>query len=134
MQYDNTSHRWHLTIEDTREIIENIESVYGSREKAERELKAQSRSVYYWIFNRIPTQNKDIVEYTLAKDSRIQKDLKEVLIAQLEYDLKTGGSAIDKQSGIDFKNNSQMPRSRIAESQISIQAEQILENAGVDFN
>jgi hypothetical protein len=133
MTYDKTTHRWHLDIADTTELG-SIDEEYGSIEQAERELKAQSRTVYLWIYNRIPVANKDIVELTLAKDARYQPMIKEALLAQLEYDLKSGGNDVVKQTGINFQQGGVIPRSIQKERQVGIEVEQIIQNAGSDIN
>lgn len=133
MTYDKTVHRWHLDISDTEEVG-NIVAEYGTSDNAIRQLKSQSKTVYLWIYNRIPQSNKDIIELTLAKDSRYLPIIKEALIAQLEYDLASGGNDITKQSGIDFKGGGTLPRSLMKERQVGIEVQQILENAGSDVN
>ena len=133
MTYDSTYHRWHLNIEDTKELGD-IASEYGSLEIAERELKAQSRTVHFWIYNRIPTANKDVVELTLAKDVRYKPIIKEALLAQLEYDLKSGGNDVTKQTGLNFQSGQAMPRSFQKERQVGIEVQQILENTGSNLN
>lgn len=133
MTYDKTTHRWHLDLADTAELG-NIDEEYGSIEQAERELKAQSRTVYLWIYNRIPVGNKDIVELTLAKDERYQAMIKEALLAQLEYDLKSGGNDVVKQTGVNFQQGGIIPRSIQKERQVGIEVEQIIQNAGSDIN
>ena len=134
MLYDTTTHRWHLEIDDATELYGDISKRYGSLEKAERELKKQARTVYLWIYDKIPMENKNFVEYTLAKDTAIKEVLKEALLSQLEYDLETGGNAVGKQIGVDFSNGGSMSRGRIAKSQVSIEVQQILENASSSFN
>lgn len=133
MTYDKTSHRWILQISDT-EDIGNVVSEYGSVEAAERALRSQSKTVYLWIYNRIPRQNKDIIELTLAKDERYLPIIKEALIAQLEYDLASGGNNVNKQTGVNFAGGGTMPRSLQKERQVGIEVEQILENAGSELN
>lgn len=133
MIYDKTTHRWSLEISDTSgfgNIIEN----YGTLARAERELKAQSLTVYLWIYHRIPFANKDLIEYMLAKDERFTQPLKEALLSQLDYDLKSGGNDVNKQVAIDFKSKGAIPRSMQIQNQVSIETQQILENASTDFN
>lgn len=133
MIYDKITHRWNLEISDTTDFGNIVEN-YGSIAKAERELKAQSRTVYLWIFNRIPFGNRDLIEYMLATDTRFNLPLKEALLAQLEYDLKSGGNDVNKQVAIDFKSKGAIPRSMQVQNQVSIETQQILENASSDFN
>jgi hypothetical protein len=133
MIYDKTTHRWSLELSDTEEVG-NIVADYGTVEAANRALKAQSKTVYLWIYNRIPRQNKDVIELTLAKDDRYLPIIKEALIAQLEYDLASGGNDVTKQTGINFTGGGTMPRSLQKERQVGIEVEQILENAGSEIN
>lgn len=134
MKYDTTTHRWSLELTDTTTLFGDISKRYGGVEKAERELLKQSRTVYFWIYDQIPTTNKDFVEYSLAKDTALTGVLKEALLSQLEYDLETGGNSVAKQIGIDFSNGGSMSRGRIAKSQVGIETEQILRNASSSFN
>lgn len=134
MTYDKTSHRWVLEVEDTREISESVESEYGGKQNAERELKKQSRTLYLYIYNRIPSSNKDFIEYNLAKCDELKNPLKEALLAQLEYDLKAGGNDVDKQAGINFGTGSIIPRVSQKERQVAIEAIEILENASGSIN
>ena len=134
MKYDTTTHRWSLELTDTTTLFGDISKRYGGVEKAERELLKQSRTVYFWIYDQIPTTNKDFVEYSLAKDTALVGVLKEALLSQLEYDLETGGNSVAKQIGIDFSNGGSMSRGRIAKSQVGIETEQILRNASSSFN
>jgi hypothetical protein len=133
MIYDKTTHRWSLQLTDT-EDVGNIVAEYGSVETAERALKAQSKTVYLYIYNRIPRQNKDVIELTLAKDQRYTSIIKEALIAQLEYDLASGGNEVNKQTGINFAGGGVIPRSLQKERQVGVEVEQILENAGSELN
>jgi hypothetical protein len=133
MIYDKTTHRWHLQIIDT-ESIGNIVGEYGTVENTEKQLKAQARSLYLFIYNRIPAANKDVIELTLAKDVRYLPILKEALLAQLEYDLASGGNDITKQSGLNFSNGGVVSRSLQKERQVGIEVQQILENAGGEIN
>lgn len=133
MTYDKTTHRWYLTVEETKELGD-IATEYGSNEIAERELKSQARAVYLWIYNRVPFGNKDVLELTLAKDEKYKPMLKEALLAQLEYDLKSGGNEVTKQTGINFQSGSVIPRSLQKERQVSIETQQIIENASSTVN
>jgi len=133
MIYDKVYHRWNLELDDTKELGNIVES-YGTLAKAERELKAQARTVYLWIYHRIPFGNRDLIEYMLATDSRFQPIIKEALVSQLEYDLKSGGNDVNKQVAIDFKSKGAIPRSIQVQNQVSIETQQILENGSSDFN
>jgi hypothetical protein len=133
MIYNKTTHRWSLEISDT-EDVGNIVAEYGSVENANRALKSQSKTVYLYIYNRIPRQNKDIIELTLAKDPRYTPILKEALLSQLEYDLTSGGNDVNKQTGVNFVGGGLIPRSLQKERQVGIEVEQLLENAGSDVN
>lgn len=134
MKYDSNTHRWSLEIDDTTQLFGDISKRYGGIEKAERELLKQSRTVYFWIYDKIPVVNKDYVEYLLFSDAPLKEVLKEALLSQLEYDLETGGNSVGKQIGIDFSNGGSMSRGRIAKSQVSVEVQQILENASSSFN
>jgi hypothetical protein len=133
MTYNKYTHRWHLDISDT-EDLGNVVEEYGNETSTVMQLKLQSLVVYNYIYNRIPLENKDLVEYLLAKDSRFLNPLKEALLAQLMYDLASGGNDVVNQIGIDFKSGGQMMRSRQVQSQVSPLVEQILMNASSDFN
>jgi hypothetical protein len=133
MIYDKNTHRWYLEISDT-EDLGNIVAEYGSVEAANAALKSQSKTVHLWIYNRIPRQNKDIVELTLAKDERFLPIIKEALLSQLEYDLATGGNSVNKQTGVNFNGGGVIPRSVQKERQVAIEVEQIIENAGSEMN
>ena len=133
MIYNKTTHRWSLEISDT-EDVGNIVSEYGSVEAANRALLAQSKTVYLYIYNRIPRQNKDVIELTLAKDARYLPIIKEALISQLEYDLASGGNDVNKQTGVNFTGGGVIPRSLQKERQVGVEVEQILENAGSETN
>lgn len=133
MTYNSDNHRWHLDLSDT-EDLGNVVAEYGTEANAIIQLKLQSLVVYNYIYNRIPSQNKDLVEYILAKDNRFTKPLKEALLGQLMYDLASGGNDVVNQIGIDFKSGGAMPRSRQIQSQVSPLVEQILMNACSDFN
>ena len=133
MTYNKENHRWHLDLSDT-EDFGNVVAEYGTEANAIIQLKLQSMVVYNYIYNRIPSQNKDLIEYLLAKDARFKPGLTEALKAQLMYDLSSGGNDVVNQIGIDFKSGGAMPRSRQIQSQVSPLVEQILMNMSSDFN
>ena len=134
MIYNSTKHRWELQIEDAEELGDVI-SQYGSLSNFERQLKLQSMVVYNYIYSCIPRENKDFIEYLLAKDPSFKEGMQEALMAQLMYDLASGGNDVVNQIGIDFKTGgSGVPRSRQIQSQVSPLVRQILENINSDFN
>jgi hypothetical protein len=133
MTYNKENHRWHLDIFDTEELG-NVVAEYGTEANAVIQLKLQSLVVYNYIYNRIPSQNKDLIEYMLAKVLTFKPSLTEALKAQLMYDLASGGNDVVNQIGIDFKSGNAMPRSRQIQSQVSPLVEQIITNMSSDFN
>lgn len=133
MTYDKTTHRWYLEVDDTEEFGD-ISAKYGSQASAEQALKSQSRSVYRYIYARIPLGNKDVLELALAKDTRYLPIIKEALLSQLEYDLTAGGNDVAKQIGIDFKGGGNVDEALIRDRQIGIEAKQALESASSDIN
>lgn len=133
MKYDKTNHRWSLEVEDCA-TVGDVKGIYGGEEKANIKLAKQSATVYRYIYNRIPGGNHDIIELTLAKDTRFLQPFKEALLAQLQYDISSGGDSVDKQVGLDFKSGMSISRSLMRERQVAIETIEILEQPIGDMN
>lgn len=134
MEYDKTMHRWMLTIEDTKDVYESIQSEYGSETKAKQALKNQSRTVYAWIYNRIPNVNRNYVEYLIAKKEEVYNALKDALLAQLEYDIESGGNSVRNQIGIDFKSGNVIDHNAFPSYMVSPMVEMILSSLPPQYN
>lgn len=133
MTYNKTYHRWVLAITDCDEIGD-VKSAYGGEANALRELAKQSRTLYLAIYEKVPLSNKDYIEYNLAKCAELEPIIKEALLAQLEYDLSSGGNSVNKQVGLDFKSGVAIDRKEMKSRQVAIEAMQILQNASSAFN
>jgi hypothetical protein len=131
MTYDLNNHRYVLKAQYCSEIA-NLSEVYADQSAIDKTLKSISRTIYNWIYSRIPVCNKNYIEYLLAKHEDCIRALYEAMLAQLEADISSGYNDIKNQSAINFSTGMHLDREEIRKNLVCIEAQNILE--GCAFN
>lgn len=133
MQYNKTTHRYVLERIDLG-VYGNVPNMYGSDNKLDIELNKQSMRVYTWIYSNVPVYNKDYIEYVLAKHNESANFMLQLLLAQYEYDIASGGNEVGNQVGIDFNSGMSIDRQAIKRAMVSPIVESLFENGIQGFN
>jgi hypothetical protein len=131
--YDVDLHAYVITPKAVENNLgENIEIAYGGLEKAQIQLKNNSRKLYSWLYSQINISSKKLVEYRLAMDVNYRDVIFQALLAQVEYALESSADTLGSQHGINVEKGTAMNiRDLRDERLVSAQAIQTLRSAGL---
>ena len=118
--------KYQLTIEYVKD---QLDIHFADDEVLAKRLKKNTRKVYKVIFARINSNNRNIVEYVLTYTKEGREWLFDLLFEQFEADNETGFNDLSGQPAINFQNGQTIDRNELYRNQLSVDAEQILENS-----
>lgn len=132
MNYQLARHRWELTEQEVLdELGYNLTSYLGDVNQVPFFLKEASQDVYNYAYKNGLRRNIPIVEYNLALNSIYLEELKDALLAQVRYALRSRGAHLLKDmSGVDMEANIVMDR-EIRTRGISIDTEFYMNSTGL---
>lgn len=132
MTYDLTNHRYTLIAQYCSDIA-NLSDVYADQNSIQKTLNSISRTIYNWIYSRIPLRNKDYVEYLLAKHDDCIRAVYDAMRAQLEADISSGYNDIKNQPALNFATGMNIGREEIKKNLVCVEAQNILESCSFNF-
>ena len=124
MNYQLTTHKWELTeTEVLNELGYNLTSYLGDVNQVPFFLKEVSQDVYNWAYKNGLRRNIPIMEYNFALNPIYLETLKNAMLAQVRYALRSRGAHLLKDvSGVDMEAN-QVLDNEIRERGIAIDVE-----------
>jgi hypothetical protein len=126
--YDKAIHQWRINEDKAGEITDQI-NLYGDKSSKIKQLKAQSKTVYRYIYRRVRQSWATFVEWAFANEEEWFLILQDALIAQLEYDLTSFGAGSNtKMNAVNFNKQTTMNRHDIANNAVSIEVEEIFKS------
>lgn len=132
MNYDKDNHRYVLVAKNCSDIA-NLSEVYSDFNTIEKTLKSISRTIYNWIYSRVPFSNKNYIEYLLATHKDCIRVIYGAMIAQLEADIASGYNDIKNQPAINFQTGMNVGRDEIKKNLVCIEAQNILESCSFNI-
>ena len=126
LTYDPTTARYYLTQEYCkREFGANFrdDGVLTQR------IRKNTRNVYSFIFSRVNTVNKPVVDFLLRRTEEGRKFMLAILTSQMDADSDSGYNDLTKISPVNMANGQVTPREEIKRNQVSVEAEQIFDNS-----
>lgn len=113
-------------------LEEQIEEELKNSKKLNSFLMECSDDIYNMIYTYTLNSQKPVREWQLAKDKNYREVIKRALLAQVRYALRSAGSAIKDQHGIDFERLRSFDKGITRGfMHIAPEAERILENEGL---
>lgn len=132
MTYDKATHRFTLIPQYCSDIA-NLSEVYADQNSIQKTLNSISRTIYNWIYSRVPVSNKNYIEYLLAKHPDCILAVYEAMKSQLEADVSSGYNDIKNQPAINFQTGMNIDRNDIKRNLVCIEAQNILESCSYNF-
>ena len=126
LQFNQDSGRYELT---TKYCRANFTINFADDGILERRIKKNTRNVYSFIFSRVATTNKQVVDFMLKRTEEGRKFLLDILSAQMEADIDSGYNDLAMTSPVNLSNGQVIPREEIKRNQVSVATEQIFENS-----
>lgn len=132
MIYQLTRHKWELTEQEVlNELGYNLTGYLGDVNQVPFFLREISTDVYNYAYRKGSRINIPIVEYNLALNAIYLEDLKDAMLAQVRYALRSrGGHMIKDQTGVDFEANIMLDRA-IFDRTIAIETEFYMNATGL---
>ena len=126
LKYDQSLNRYLLTFEYCKN---NFDANFRDDGVLERRIKKNTRNVYNFIYSRVATVNKPVVEFLLTRTKEGRKFILDILSAQMEADVESGYNDLTDFSPINLSKGSVLPREEFKRNQVTVQVEQIFDNS-----
>ena len=130
MYFDEEEGRYVLTIECAKDLFPNNFRDDGVLLKR---LKKNSRKIYNFIHYRGASVNREVVDFLLNRTEEGRKFLYAVLTEQMEADVETGYNDLSSSPAVNVSNGQVIDRELLAQNQISVDAEQIINDSASYF-
>lgn len=124
--YDQETGRYLLTLKYCKS---EFDSNFKDDGVLEKRIKKNTRNVYSFIFSRVATVNKPVVDFLLRKTEEGRKFMLDILSAQMEADVESGYNDLTLYSPVNMMNGRVTPREEIQRNQVSVATEQIFNNS-----
>lgn len=122
--------RYQLTLQVVKDEFENT---FQDDQILKKRIRKNSKKVYDFIFYRGYSGNKDIIEKLINHTDEGRKFIFEVLVSQMEADLESGYNDLSMTSPVNVSNGQVIDREILANNQVSIDTEQLIENSATYF-
>ena len=99
----------------------------------QKRIPKNSRKIYNFIFYRSYSSNSRVINFLLNETENGRKFLFDVLSEQMEADLQTGYNDLSNQPAVNVANGQAIDRNVLANNQISVDTEQVIENSASYF-
>ena len=135
MTYVLKAHRYVLT----KAAIENefgIDLTFwlGDAKKIPIFINQISRQIYYYIYEHHFAEEKNLMQWALAKEIDWREILREAMLAQVEYALISSGNLVALQTGFNVEKGTMADLNKIRNLQVAVQVNQILGSAGILYS
>lgn len=130
MRFDNSAKRYVLTLEYAKAEFPDTFRDDGVLSKR---LNKNSRKVYDFIYYRGASCNRSVVEFLINRTEQGREFILQVLAAQMEADAESGYNDLSSTPAINVSNGQVIDRNLLAQNQICVDAEQIIDGSASYF-
>lgn len=130
LRFDERTKRYVLTLEFAKR---NLPSTYRDDTVLLKRLDLNSRKIYDFIHYRGCSANRPVVDALLNRTQEGRGFLLELLAVQMEADAQSGFNDLSQAPAINLANGSVIDRDQLRANQISVDAEQIVDDSSAHF-
>ncbi len=125
MVYDKENHRYKLTQAGAKRVPQAT-IMYG--DEIDFWLDDMSENVYQYIYDTANISNVPLIEWQLACDGDMRIKVKNMLVAQLKYDVMSKGNTLANDTLMDKENASEYYSRRVSPN-----VKSMVTNLGLDY-
>ena len=122
LKFNRETGRYELTIQYCKD---NFACNFKGDQALLKRIRKNTRTVYSFIFSRVCTANKQVVDFLLTKTEEGRKFLLDILSAQMEADVETGYNDLTLFSPVNLQKGQVLPREELKRNQVTVETEQI---------
>lgn len=130
MEFDETSNRYVLTLEYAKAHFPNV---FRDDQVLKQRLIKNSRKIYDFIHYRGYSGNRKVVDFLLNRTAEGRDFLLQALSTQMEADAQSGYNDLSQAPAVNVATGQVIDREVLANNQICVDAEQIIENSASWF-
>ena len=123
LTYDEMSNQYKLTVEYCKSLFE---STFKNDQILERRIEKNSDKIYNFIFSRVNSSNKDVVEKILSSTEQGRNFMLKLLTTQMEADVQSGYNDLTLAPAVNVANGQVIPREELQRNQVIVDVEQLL--------
>jgi len=130
LTFDESLGMYLLTIQKVKSVYDNN---FQDDQTLLRRIKKNSRKVYNFIYYRGFSANKKAITFLLNRTKEGREFILNVLLEQMEADLESGYNDLSSSPAINVSNGQTIDREHLAQNQVSVDTEQLIENSTYYF-
>lgn len=133
MKYNFDLHKYVLTIDGVKNLLNEdlVEWLQKDEFEANIYLEEISEDVYGYIYDNSLVQTVPIKEYLLAKYISLREVIERALVAQVRYDMRSGGGLLKDQHGVSIEKVVALENNILMDRSISTRTKRILSQSGI---
>lgn len=130
LTFNEKTKRYELTIEFCKA---NYDSTFRDDGVLERRIKKNTRTVYNFIWDRVASYNKNVVDYLLNNTQEGRDFILELLSTQMEADIESGYNDTGNLTPINASNGQIIDRGEIKRNVVSVDTEAVFDRSDSYF-